>query len=249
MSKKCEQNNTEQTSALSFGSSNISEKRNELAKNLSELNLDKSETIISSNKNSEYNPQLIPYKENNTSFASKNNESKPINIKNNSQSDINKSIDIKKIEIFFQNSKDKPNESIQSQEELEKHQENKSISYNKNKNKDLSLTKLNSNGSGNILPSSIFSKADEKPEAINKDNDSEISEISGPKTFKQEDENKTQKLQREIIKSAKKIKKFREKYNILDINKYSNKFIYFYMKENNFDEEKAFESILKYINT
>ena len=99
------------------------------------------------------------------------------------------------------------------------------------------------------MPSSIFSKADEKPEAINKDNDSEISEISGPKTFKQEDENKTQKLQREIIKSAKKIKKFREKYNILDINKYSNKFIYFYMKENNFDEEKAFESILKYINT
>lgn len=259
MSKKFEQNNTEQTSALSFSSSNISESNNDLAKSL--LNVDKSETIISSNQNSENfdNPKLITYKKNNTSIASKNNE------RNNNQSDINKNIDNKIYGDLLKNLKDKPNESMQSKEELEKHQENKSNSYNKNKNKDLSLTKLNSNGSGNILQSSIIIlEVNEKPEARNKDNDNDsdiikdhtdnnLSEISGrPKSKKndlKEKEDKDQKELREKIKSTDKIKKFREKYNILDIKKYPKDVIYHYLKENNFNEEKAFEDLSKYINS
>jgi hypothetical protein len=63
-----------------------------------------------------------------------------------------------------------------------------------------------------------------------------------------EKEAKIQTEKREMYKSKNKIKQFRKKYLILDIIKYKDELIYNYLKENNFDFEKAFESLSKYMN-
>ena len=157
--------------------------------------------------------------------------------------------------------------------ESEKHKENKSISYNNNGNNILSLTKMNSNDSISILQSSIINEEEineltkakkkaysselnknninekikeiykslqkQKSEAKSKLNDSESNKLK-------EKEEKTQKEKRELLKAKDIIKNFREKYKILDIKKYPNELIFYFLKENNYDEDQAYESFLEY---
>ena len=156
----------------------------------------------------------------------------------------------------------------------EKHNGNKSISYNNNGNHTLSLTKMNSNDSISILQSSIINAEEineltkakikaysselnknnlnkkikeiykslqkQKSEAKKKLNDSESNDLK-------EKEEKAQKEKREFYKAKDTIiKKFREKYKILDIIKYPDDIIFYFLKENNYNEEKAYKSFLKY---
>lgn len=278
MSKEFEvNNNADQTSGLSYGFSDINSSCNDLAQSLLKNDVNASETKNKTNTNSDNfdNPKFIMINNTNNLDININNESIIINGNNNIvnkyHSEINKDINYKKkyddLLIKFKALQDDYEKLKNKLKKYEGGEENKSKSFNKNENRKLSLTKLNSNDSINIFHSSIIN-FDEIDEDINESNISDVNksyinnkliEIFKCQRIKKkmtkselkelkEKEAKIQTEKREMYKSKNKIKQFRKKYLILDIIKYKDELIYNYLKENNFDFEKAFESLSKYMN-
>lgn len=278
MSKEFEvNNNADQTSGLSYGFSDIRSSCNDLAQSLLKNDVNASETKNKTNTNSDNfdNPKFIMINNTNNLDININNESIIINGNNNIvnkyHSEINKDINYKKkyddLLIKFKALQDDYEKLKNKLKKYEGGEENKFNSFNKNENRKLSLTKLNSNDSINIFHSSIIN-FDEIDEDINESNISDINksyinnkliEIFKCQRIKKkmtkselkelkEKEAKIQTEKREMYKSKNKIKQFRKKYLILDIIKYKDELIYNYLKENNFDFEKAFESLSKYMN-
>ena len=278
MSKEFEvNNNADQTSGLSYGFSDIRSSCNDLAQSLLKNDVNASETKNKTNTNSDNfdNPKFIMINNTNNLDINIKNESIIINGNNNIvnkyHSEINKDINYKKkyddLLIKFKALQDDYEKLKNKLKKYEGGEENKFNSFNKNENRKLSLTKLNSNDSINIFHSSIIN-FDEIDEDINESNISDINksyinnkliEIFKCQRIKKkmtkselkelkEKEAKIQAEKREIYKSKNKIKQFRKKYLILDIIKYKDELIYNYLKENNFDFEKAFESLSKYMN-
>ena len=278
MSKEFEvNNNADQTSGLSYGFSDIRSSCNDLAQSLLKNDVNASETKNKTNTNSDNfdNPKFIMINNTNNLDININNESIIINGNNNIvnkyHSEINKDINYKKkyddLLIKFKALQDDYEKLKNKLKKYEGGEENKFNSFNKNENRKLSLTKLNSNDSINIFHSSIIN-FDEIDEDINESNISDINqsyinnkliEIFKCQRIKKkmtkselkelkEKEAKIQAEKREMYKSKNKIKQFRKKYLILDIIKYKDELIYNYLKENNFDFEKAFESLSKYMN-
>ena len=278
MSKEFEvNNNADQTSGLSYGFSDIRSSCNDLAQSLLKNDVNASETKNKTNTNSDNfdNPKFIMINNTNNLDINIKNESIIINGNNNIvnkyHSEINKDINYKKkyddLLIKFKALQDDYEKLKNKLKKYEGGEENKFNSFNKNENRKLSLTKLNSNDSINIFHSSIIN-FDEIDEDINESNISDINqsyinnkliEIFKCQRIKKkmtkselkelkEKEAKIQAEKREMYKSKNKIKQFRKKYLILDIIKYKDELIYNYLKENNFDFEKAFESLSKYMN-
>ena len=278
MSKEFEvNNNADQTSGLSYGFSDIRSSCNDLAQSLLKNDVNASETKNKTNTNSDNfdNPKFIMINNTNNLDINIKNESIIINGNNNIvnkyYSEINKDINYKKkyddLLIKFKALQDDYEKLKNKLKKYEGGEENKFNSFNKNENRKLSLTKLNSNDSINIFHSSIIN-FDEIDEDINESNISDINksyinnkliEIFKCQRIKKkmtkselkelkEKEAKIQAEKREMYKSKNKIKQFRKKYLILDIIKYKDELIYNYLKENNFDFEKAFESLSKYMN-
>lgn len=278
MSKEFEvNNNADQTSGLSYGFSDIRSSCNDLAQSLLKNDVNASETKNKTNTNSDNfdNPKFIMINNTNNLDINIKNESIIINGNNNIvnkyHSEINKDINYKKkyddLLIKFKALQDDYEKLKNKLKKYEGGEENKFNSFNKNENRKLSLTKLNSNDSINIFHSSIIN-FDEIDEDINESNISDINksyinnkliEIFKCQRIKKkmtkselkelkEKEAKIQTEKREMYKSKNKIKQFRKKYLILDIIKYKDELIYNYLKENNFDFEKAFESLSKYMN-
>ena len=278
MSKEFEvNNNADQTSGLSYGFSDIRSSCNDLAQSLLKNDVNASETKNKTNTNSDNfdNPKFIMINNTNNLDINTNNESIIINGNNNIvnkyHSEINKDINYKKkyddLLIKFKALQDDYEKLKNKLKKYEGGEENKFNSFNKNENRKLSLTKLNSNDSINIFHSSIIN-FDEIDEDINESNISDVNksyinnkliEIFKCQRIKKkmtkselkelkEKEAKIQTEKREMYKSKNKIKQFRKKYLILDIIKYKDELIYNYLKENNFDFEKAFESLSKYMN-
>lgn len=278
MSKEFEvNNNADQTSGLSYGFSDIRSSCNDLAQSLLKNDVNASETKNKTNTNSDNfdNPKFIMINNTNNLDINIKNESIIINGNNNIvnkyHSEINKDINYKKkyddLLIKFKALQDDYEKLKNKLKKYEGGEENKFNSFNKNENRKLSLTKLNSNDSINIFQSSIIN-FDEIDEDINESNISDINksyinnkliEIFKCQRIKKkmtkselkelkEKEAKIQAEKREMYKSKNKIKQFRKKYLILDIIKYKDELIYNYLKENNFDFEKAFESLSKYMN-
>lgn len=278
MSKEFEvNNNADQTSGLSYGFSDIRSSCNDLAQSLLKNDVNASETKNKTKTNSDNfdNPKFIMINNTNNLDININNESIIINGNNNIvnkyHSEINKDINYKKkyddLLIKFKALQDDYEKLKNKLKKYEGGEENKFNSFNKNENRKLSLTKLNSNDSINIFHSSIIN-FDEIDEDINESNISDINksyinnkliEIFKCQRIKKkmtkselkelkEKEAKIQTEKREMYKSKNKIKQFRKKYLILDIIKYKDELIYNYLKENNFDFEKAFESLSKYMN-
>ena len=278
MSKEFEvNNNADQTSGLSYGFSDIRSSCNDLAQSLLKNDVNASETKNKTNTNSDNfdNPKFIMINNTNNLDININNESIIINGNNNIvnkyHSEINKDINYKKkyddLLIKFKALQDDYEKLKNKLKKYEGGEENKFNSFNKNENRKLSLTKLNSNDSINIFHSSIIN-FDEIDEDINESNISDVNksyinnkliEIFKCQRIKKkmtkselkelkEKEAKIQAEKREMYKSKNKIKQFRKKYLILDIIKYKDELIYNYLKENNFDFEKAFESLSKYMN-
>lgn len=278
MSKEFEvNNNADQTSGLSYGFSDIRSSCNDLAQSLLKNDVNASETKNKTNTNSDNfdNPKFIMINNTNNLDININNESIIINGNNNIvnkyHSEINKDINYKKkyddLLIKFKALQDDYEKLKNKLKKYEGGEENKFNSFNKNENRKLSLTKLNSNDSINIFHSSIIN-FDEIDEDINESNISDVNksyinnkliEIFKCQRIKKkmtkselkelkEKEAKIQTEKREMYKSKNKIKQFRKKYLILDIIKYKDELIYNYLKENNFDFEKAFESLSKYMN-
>lgn len=278
MSKEFEvNNNADQTSGLSYGFSDIRSSCNDLAQSLLKNDVNASETKNKTNTNSDNfdNPKFIMINNTNNLDININNESIIINGNNNIvnkyHSEINKDINYKKkyddLLIKFKALQDDYEKLKNKLKKYEGGEENKFNSFNKNENRKLSLTKLNSNDSINIFHSSIIN-FDEIDEDINESNISDVNksyinnkliEIFKCQRIKKkmtkselkelkEKEAKIQTEKREMYKSKNKIKQFRKKYLILDIIKYKDELIYNYLKENNLDFEKAFESLSKYMN-
>lgn len=278
MSKEFEvNNNADQTSGLSYGFSDIRSSCNDLAQSLLKNDVNASETKNKTNTNSDNfdNPKFIMINNTNNLDINIKNESIIINGNNNIvnkyHSEINKDINYKKkyddLLIKFKALQDDYEKLKNKLKKYEGGEENKFNSFNKNENRKLSLTKLNSNDSINIFHSSIIN-FDEIDEDINESNISDVNksyinnkliEIFKCQRIKKkmtkselkelkEKEAKIQAEKREMYKSKNKIKQFRKKYLILDIIKYKDELIYNYLKENNFDFEKAFESLSKYMN-
>lgn len=278
MSKEFEvNNNADQTSGLSYGFSDIRSSCNDLAQSLLKNDVNASETKNKTNTNSDNfdNPKFIMINNTNNLDINIKNESIIINGNNNIvnkyHSEINKDINYKKkyddLLIKFKALQDDYEKLKNKLKKYEGGEENKFNSFNKNENRKLSLTKLNSNDSINIFHSSIIN-FDEIDEDINESNISDVNksyinnkliEIFKCQRIKKkmtkselkelkEKEAKIQTEKREMYKSKNKIKQFRKKYLILDIIKYKDELIYNYLKENNFDFEKAFESLSKYMN-
>jgi hypothetical protein len=278
MSKEFEvNNNADQTSGISYGFSDIRSSCNDLAQSLLKNDVNASETKNKTNTNSDNfdNPKFIMINNTNNLDININNESIIINGNNNIvnkyHSEINKDINYKKkyddLLIKFKALQDDYEKLKNKLKKYEGGEENKSKSFNKNENRKLSITKLNSNDSIDIFHSSILN-FDEINEDINESNISDINKsyinnklieifkcqrIKKKKTKSElkelkEKEAKIQTEKREMYKSKNKIKQFRKKYLILDIIKYKDELIYNYLKENNFDFEKAFESLSKYMN-
>ena len=278
MSKEFEvNNNADQTSGLSYGFSDIRSSCNDLAQSLLKNDVNASETKNKTNTNSDNfdNPKFIMINNTNNLDINIKNESIIINGNNNIvnkyHSEINKDINYKKkyddLLIKFKALQDDYEKLKNKLKKYEGGEENKFNSFNKNENRKLSLTKLNSNDSINIFHSSIIN-FDEIDEEINESNISDVNksyinnkliEIFKCQRIKKkmtkselkelkEKEAKIQTEKREMYKSKNKIKQFRKKYLILDIIKYKDELIYNYLKENNFDFEKAFESLSKYMN-
>ena len=278
MSKEFEvNNNADQTSGLSYGFSDIRSSCNDLAQSLLKNDVNASETKNKTNTNSDNfdNPKFIMINNTNNLDININNESIIINGNNNIvnkyHSEINKDINYKNkyddLLIKFKALQDDYEKLKNKLKKYEGGEENKFNSFNKNENRKLSLTKLNSNDSINIFHSSIIN-FDEIDEDINESNISDVNksyinnkliEIFKCQRIKKkmtkselkelkEKEAKIQTEKREMYKSKNKIKQFRKKYLILDIIKYKDELIYNYLKENNFDFEKAFESLSKYMN-
>ena len=278
MSKEFEvNNNADQTSGLSYGFSDIRSSCNDLAQSLLKNDVNASETKNKTNTNSDNfdNPKFIMINNTNNLDINIKNESIIINGNNNIvnkyHSEINKDINYKNkyddLLIKFKALQDDYEKLKNKLKKYEGGEENKFNSFNKNENRKLSLTKLNSNDSINIFHSSIIN-FDEIDEDINESNISDVNksyinnkliEIFKCQRIKKkmtkselkelkEKEAKIQTEKREMYKSKNKIKQFRKKYLILDIIKYKDELIYNYLKENNFDFEKAFESLSKYMN-
>ena len=215
------------------------------------------------------------YEELQTKFNTIQEENNKLKIENNELKKENNKLKIENNELKKENNKLKTeNEKLESEnEELKKElnnykekeneikNENNSLSFINRENLDLSLTKKNSG-------SSIYLSSCLNDEEINELNEAKINQSlaeikkieknlkikeiynvkKNNKVIKSVSENDlefTKKIEEEKKQFYKDINNFRKKYNLSNLKKYPDDIIIKTLRENNFDEEKAFQFLIK----
>ena len=220
------ENDNNQGSGLSFGSSEFRSINNDLAKCLLKLEGNNTETKTKTPTNSDTfdNPKILMINNTNNIDINLSKDSFIFNENNNIinkyKSEIYKDINYKKM---YEELQIKFNELQKEYKKLKEEKENKSNSYNKNENDKFSITKLNSSDSLNIFHSSIinFDEIDEAPEDIYKSNISEInknyrnkklSEIFNSQMIKNNSKRKSESESNELKEKEAKIQNERREF-------------------------------------
>ena len=248
--------------------SSIKSSNNSLAKQLKSIPLNQAESQVSNNNLSDDNKQIILKIINNSELNENNNYKnlyEELQLKYNSIKEENNNLKIENQNLKNENKELKLELNQFKENEIEIKKDNNSISNNIIENLGLSLTKRNSN-------SSIFLSSCMNDEEINDLNEAKINQSlteikKNEKNLKIKEKynlliksNVTKSISKNDLKLIKEkemkkrqlikdkaninIKNFRKKYKISDINKYPDDIIIHAFRENNFDEDKAYQFLI-----